>query len=87
MKSLTLLAQTYQAEGEFKRAAQALSSFKFEQFRTLQVTPAEKLAWHVDTAVLTQPNPPSLSPSPLTRLVLSCHSSPSFAFACSHALC
>jgi COP9 signalosome complex subunit 4 len=33
-----------------KRAAQTLGSFKFEQYRTLQVPPAEKLAWHIDTA-------------------------------------
>lgn len=50
MKALSLVAQTYQADGEYKRAAQTLNGFKFEQFRTLQVTGAEKLAWHVDTA-------------------------------------
>ncbi len=50
MKALSLVAQTYQADGEMKRAAQTMNSFKFESYRTLQVTASEKLAWHIDTA-------------------------------------
>jgi hypothetical protein len=33
MKALQNLAQTFQADGEMKRAAQTLNSFKFDQFR------------------------------------------------------
>jgi len=49
MKAVDLLSKVYQALGEFKKAAYILSSFKFDQYR-LTVTPAEKVAWMVNTA-------------------------------------
>jgi len=50
MKAIDLLANVYQALGEFKKAAYILSSFKFDTYRQLVVSAAEKVAWLVNTA-------------------------------------
>lgn len=50
MKATFVLAQTWQEAAEYKRAAQVLQSFS-ERLKSLPITPAEKLAWHVETAV------------------------------------
>jgi len=52
MKAIDLLATVYQGEGEdnFKKAALVLSSFKFDSYRQLNATAAEKVAWYVNTA-------------------------------------
>jgi len=50
MKAVDLLAGVYQAQGEFKRAAYTLSSFKFDSYRNLSVSAAEKVQWLVNTA-------------------------------------
>jgi len=53
MKALALLSSSLQAQAEYKRAAQALQLFKFQETSpTLVVTPSERLEWYVNTAEL-----------------------------------
>jgi len=47
MKGVKLLSECYQAEGEFKKAAFALASFKFDKS---SATAEQKVDWFVDTA-------------------------------------
>jgi COP9 signalosome complex subunit 4 len=50
--SLDLLAKCYQAEGEYKQAAYALGSFKFDDYRgkSQLATVEKRVEWHVSTA-------------------------------------
>lgn len=51
MTSIALLAELYKAEDEFKKAAFAYTSFKFNSYRAKAATPERQVEWHVDTAV------------------------------------
>jgi len=50
MKAVDFLATVYQGENEFKKAAVVLSGFKFDQYRQLNLSAAEKVNWLVNTA-------------------------------------
>jgi len=50
MKAVELLGSVYQAQNEFKKAAVVLSGFKFDQYRQLNLSAAEKVNWLVNTA-------------------------------------
>jgi len=44
------LAQVYQCNDEHKKAAHILASFKFDSYRQLNASAADKVAWFVNTA-------------------------------------
>jgi len=49
MHAIRLLSECYQGQEDYKRAAQALNSFKFDEYRSqVQATPEDKLRWWVD---------------------------------------
>lgn len=51
MNAIDLLAKCHQANGDFKSAAYALASFKFEDYRgKCNATSERRIAWYVDTA-------------------------------------
>lgn len=51
MRACRLLSECYQASGEYRKAAQTLSSFRFDGHRSqVEATPLEQLQWHVNAA-------------------------------------
>lgn len=50
MSSISLLGALYMAEDDFKKAAFAYTSFKFNAYRAKAATPSRQVEWHVDTA-------------------------------------
>jgi len=50
MKAVDFLASVYQVQNEFKKAAVVLSGFKFDNYRQLNLSAAEKVNWLVNTA-------------------------------------
>jgi len=50
MYSLQLLAQGFQGEGDFKKAANAMAQFKFDAYRACTATLEQKMSWHIETA-------------------------------------
>lgn len=51
MRAVRLLAEAYQGEGSFRKAAQALTSFEFDGWRSpVEAAPRERLEWHVMAA-------------------------------------
>jgi len=50
MKMISLLAQAHQGEGDYKKAAFVLGSFKFDQYRMCTASPEDRVNWHVDCA-------------------------------------
>jgi len=50
MQFISLLAQCYQAQEEFKKAAFALSSFKFDALRGCTASATQRMTWLVETA-------------------------------------
>jgi COP9 signalosome complex subunit 4 len=52
MEATDLLAQIYQAEDMWKKAAYALTGFKFEKYRQCTATPERRVDWQVNAAEL-----------------------------------
>jgi COP9 signalosome complex subunit 4 len=50
MAAVKLLAAMYEEEGDFKRAAFTLGSFRFEQYRQCSASVADKVTWYVNAA-------------------------------------